>query len=105
MDKSTVRISYSNKAGHRLLNVSYETEVENAFVKEIMDEKTQMLMDHVDAKLDSLKAEETIKEQFPASSPDNVDEGYGLCNKCGSARVKNPKTGKIFCKDKCWLKG
>jgi len=29
-----------------------------------------------------------------------------LCNKCGKAKiVKNPKTGKTFCEDKCWLQG
>jgi len=31
-------------------------------------------------------------------------QDYGECNTCGAPRVKNPKTGKIFCSDKCWLK-
>lgn len=26
------------------------------------------------------------------------------CNQCGAERVLNPKTGKMFCKEKCWLK-
>src|SRR5690606_10420847 len=26
------------------------------------------------------------------------------CADCGADKVKNPKTGKIFCKEKCWLK-
>ena len=26
------------------------------------------------------------------------------CNKCGAEMILNPKTGKVFCKDKCWLK-
>ena len=30
-----------------------------------------------------------------------VDHG---CQKCGAELVKNPKTGKLFCKEKCWLK-
>ena len=25
------------------------------------------------------------------------------CNNCGGERVLNPKTGKVFCKAKCWL--
>lgn len=25
------------------------------------------------------------------------------CKKCGAEMVLNPKTGKVFCKDKCWL--
>jgi hypothetical protein len=29
---------------------------------------------------------------------------YGKCSFCGADRVKNPKTGKIFCSDKCWTK-
>ena len=28
----------------------------------------------------------------------------GKCEKCGADKVKNPKTGKIFCEKKCWLK-
>ncbi len=26
------------------------------------------------------------------------------CEKCGAEKVLNPKTGKMFCKEKCWLK-
>lgn len=26
------------------------------------------------------------------------------CEKCGAEMVHNPKTGKWFCKEKCWLK-
>lgn len=33
------------------------------------------------------------------------DEELGLCPYCGAKKVRNPKTGKIFCADKCWLKG
>lgn len=29
---------------------------------------------------------------------------YGMCENCGAELVKNPKTGKIFCSEKCWLK-
>lgn len=29
---------------------------------------------------------------------------YGVCKFCGANNVKSPKTGKIFCSDKCWLK-
>jgi uncharacterized Zn finger protein (UPF0148 family) len=31
-------------------------------------------------------------------------QDYGTCNYCGADKVKNPKTGKIFCSDKCWTK-
>ena len=31
-------------------------------------------------------------------------QSYGKCSFCGADRVKNPKTGKIFCSDKCWTK-
>ena len=30
---------------------------------------------------------------------------YEPCKSCGSERVLNPKTGKVFCKAKCWLNG
>ena len=29
---------------------------------------------------------------------------YGNCDYCGAKKVKNPKTGKVFCSAKCWLK-
>ena len=29
---------------------------------------------------------------------------YPNCKFCGSESVLNPKTGKVFCKEKCWLK-
>jgi len=32
-------------------------------------------------------------------------ESHGQCKLCGANLVLNPKTGKIFCSDKCWLKG
>ena len=27
-----------------------------------------------------------------------------ICSKCGAEMVLNPKTNKMFCKEKCWLK-
>jgi hypothetical protein len=27
------------------------------------------------------------------------------CSFCGADKVLNPKTGKMFCKDKCWVNG
>jgi hypothetical protein len=32
------------------------------------------------------------------------DTDYGVCKFCGAKRVQNPKTGKVFCSEKCWLK-
>ena len=26
-----------------------------------------------------------------------------VCKFCGAERILNPRTGKMFCKDKCWL--
>ena len=34
-----------------------------------------------------------------------MEEDYGPCKFCGAKLVLNPRTGKIFCADKCWLKG
>ena len=31
-------------------------------------------------------------------------QNYGKCDYCNADKVKNPKTGKIFCSAKCWLK-
>jgi len=35
----------------------------------------------------------------------NYAEDYGKCSFCGAPKVKSPKTGKVFCSEKCWLKG
>jgi hypothetical protein len=31
-------------------------------------------------------------------------QDYGVCKYCGAPKVLNPKTNKIFCSAKCWLK-
>ena len=33
-----------------------------------------------------------------------VTEFQKTCYKCGAEMIINPKTNKIFCKEKCWLK-
>ena len=33
-----------------------------------------------------------------------MENNYGPCKHCGAKTVKSPKTGKIFCSEKCWLK-
>lgn len=33
-----------------------------------------------------------------------MEKDYGKCPYCQAPKVFNPKTGKTFCKDKCWLK-
>lgn len=33
-----------------------------------------------------------------------VEQFEQTCEKCGAEKVLNPKTGKRFCKEKCWLK-
>lgn len=47
-------------------------------------------------------------QQIAQPTPEQVNapagKSLGLCSKCGAEMVRNPKTGKIFCKDKCWLK-
>lgn len=27
----------------------------------------------------------------------------GICDKCGGKYVQSPKSGKVFCENKCWL--
>ena len=37
-------------------------------------------------------------------TPIELKEGEA-CPNCGAEVVRNPKTGKLFCSAKCWLKG
>jgi len=48
------------------------------------------------------KTTQTIKTN--TTIPAEPTEELGRCKKCGAENVFNPKTGKIFCKDKCWTK-
>lgn len=32
-----------------------------------------------------------------------VKQNYAPCPKCNGEQVYNPKSGKVFCKAKCWL--
>jgi len=34
----------------------------------------------------------------------NYAADLGTCRFCGAKMVKSPKTGKVFCSEKCWLK-
>jgi len=43
-----------------------------------------------------------LREAPPA--PKHSEGGRGQCLKCGADMVMSPKTNKIFCSDKCWLK-
>ncbi len=55
---------------------------------------------------DGNASRETAKEVFNEKpEPTRTDKPeHGSCEKCGADKVLNPKTDKIFCKDKCWLK-
>ena len=37
------------------------------------------------------------------TAPTPIPQGQ-KCSKCGADMILNPKTNKIFCKEKCWLK-
>lgn len=54
-------------------------------------------------------ADEMYKADFKSDESFDVeDEFYNKnkqCQDCGAEMVKNPKTGKWFCSEKCWLKG
>lgn len=47
-------------------------------------------------------------QQIAQPTPEQVsapaEKSLGRCSKCGADMVHNPKTGKNFCKLKCWLK-
>lgn len=47
-------------------------------------------------------------EDTPVTPENDVYErqqSQSTCDRCGAEKVKNPKTGKWFCKEKCWLQG
>jgi len=49
-----------------------------------------------------IKREETVKA-FDQEVKAKETSGADVCNKCGAEMVVNPKTGKRFCSNKCWL--
>lgn len=54
---------------------------------------------------DGNTASEIVAPKTQPSPVKAVTEGAGaLCAKCNAPIVHNPKTGKDFCQEKCWLK-
>lgn len=45
-----------------------------------------------------------IPEQHQPTIQSNTKGQQEFCKNCGAKRVLNPKTGKMFCSNKCWLK-
>lgn len=56
--------------------------------------------------IDSIASVDEINKSKNSTPVINYDtqENTLKCHKCGSEMVTNPKTGKTFCKEKCWLK-
>jgi hypothetical protein len=54
-------------------------------------------------------ADEMYKADFKSDDNFDVEDNFYQknkeCQNCGAEMVKNPKTGKWFCSEKCWLKG
>ena len=53
-----------------------------------------------------LPVEQPKVNQTPnkTGTPIPVSEFEKTCPRCGGEKILNPKTGKYFCKAKCWLK-
>ena len=49
----------------------------------------------------SNNVKEALVDDFDVE--DNFYKDNQKCKKCGAKMVKNPKTGKWFCSEKCWL--
>lgn len=59
--------------------------------------------------IDVFKGKATTPSVQPQNAPQrtqtqNTTQSTQKCEKCGADKVNNPKTGKWFCKEKCWLK-
>lgn len=50
------------------------------------------------------KREQSTPQASPNASQQIQQPNLGNCPKCNAPMIHNPKTGKNFCKDKCWLK-
>lgn len=61
-----------------------------------------------EALAEELMDETTNRTQVAVTPENDVMERHNaqndVCRDCGAPRVKNPRTGKWFCQDKCWLK-
>lgn len=77
-------------------DTSYSTPITKTPVKPISDHIDHSKNPPTDEELNELFGGEVIEEPKIA----NAEQ----CNKCGAERILNPKTGKMFCKEKCWLK-
>ena len=79
----------------------------STFLKGNRDEQIVLRTDDWHEFLGEVKKikEALAKQETPKKDVyERYDEAQDKCQKCGAERVKNPKTGKYFCKEKCWLK-
>lgn len=54
--------------------------------------------------LETLKLWSTEVEATAKVESWDKPKDHGTCPKCGAEMVLNPRTNKVFCKEKCWLK-
>ena len=52
---------------------------------------------------DDLPVDPYPPDEMPWDIPEDNKPKEEKCKNCGAKMVTNPKTGKVFCSDKCWL--
>lgn len=72
------------------------------------DDDGERATNHAQLPEPPLKKAIATARQYAASTPENdvfvrQQVGNGTCPHCGAKMVRNPKTDKWFCEDKCWL--
>lgn len=62
-------------------------------------QEVKKIKDHFELKESEVNSSNDVKAAYDARQ----QSLYPKCDKCGGEKVLNPSTGKIFCKNKCWL--
>ena len=105
--KAKYTFSIINNSPSLVIRVNHGKELKNALAAILPDYKAC-----VDAIKNATEKRPTTTQSVQSAPPvqppvqqkiGDVNEG-SKCMRCGAERVLNPKTGKWFCKDKCWLR-
>ena len=86
------------------MDKAYPTYQYSIFLKGSKDEQLVIRADNWDEFVEAKKKANAIISKVEAAPQVAAQpKPSDVCNKCGAEMINNPKTGKWFCKNKCWL--
>lgn len=111
MDKDLMEQAVAETLGEDMpTNKQYPKYQISKFLDSKRDYQIVIRTDNFDELMSAMKKVKPLVEGVEKKAKDsggdvyeNKMNGGQKCKRCGANMVKNPKTGKWFCEEKCWL--